>query len=525
MKRTKTILASLGLAVAATGITSLSLVNSTPVMTEGFALLGHSLSVNQRAFRVNNNFSDASANNNVIPHVNYPGATGATMAIWKGHAEWQSDPHGTGGSGDPVGGNVLGSGNANLDFSYQGETTSFCNFCRNHYEIAGSSGSTLAFMTGGSSWHIRYYSTWSWQDGPGNVGGTDLQGVACHEVGHALGLGHTNVGGSTMTPFSNGTADRSIAGDDIAGVQAIYGVEAATKPHITSVSGSLLPGTNLTINGTNFSTANNQVWFTSTGGTATILTVTGVASTAGGTQIDVVIPAGAIKGDVLVRRNQSGSSSLSNAWPLNVDTGTGDPPLITSINPQTGPNAGYTPINIFGVGFIGTTAVRFDDIDAISFNVLGGGNIEVITPPGTLNDVVDVTVIDDDGTSVVPDGYTYSFNNPMDVDTVSPSTGPTAGGTTVSISGDNAVPAFGALFDGVAGTDLAIVSQNEYTIVTPAHAAGAVDVERLAAQRGHGHRRSSAHHEHQSADGSQRRLHAHQHLRRGLHRHDRGAVR
>ena len=374
MKRINTILASLGLAIAATGITSLSLVNSTPVITEGFSTLGHSLSVNQRDFRVNNNFSDASANNNTVPHVNYPGALGATMAIWKGHTEWHSDPHGTG-TGDPVNGNILGSGNANLDFSFQGETTSFCNFCRNHYELQGSSGSTLAFMTGGSSWHIRYYSTWTWQDGPGNTGGTDLQGVACHEVGHALGLGHTSVGGSTMTAFSSGTADRSIAGDDIAGVQAIYGAEGASKPHITGASGTFEQGSNLTITGSNFSTNNNQVWFTGAGGTQQILTVTGVSSTNGGTQIDVIIPAGAADGSLLVRRNQTGNASLSNSWPLNIVTASGDPPVITGLSQNSGPNAGYTPINIFGVGFTGTETVRFGENDAISFEVLGPGNI------------------------------------------------------------------------------------------------------------------------------------------------------
>ena len=481
MIRMNKILAGLGLVVAATGIASLSIVGSQPVSTDGFSLLSHSLGVNQRDFRVFNNFADVSANNNTTPHVNFPGATGATMAIWKGHVEWQSLPHGSGnGSGDPVGGNSLGSGGANLDFSYQGETNSYCNNCRTHRVLPGSSGTTLAYQTGGSAWHIRYYETHTWHDGPGNIGGGyDIQGVATHEVGHALGLGHSTSGAATMWPSSNygGEEERSIASDDIAGLQAIYGVAAATKPALTGADGTFEPGSVLTLTGTNFSTANNKVWFTGADGSQTILKVDGVPSIDGGTRIDVVIPVGAAKGDVLVQRNQVGNAALSNAWPLNLITGGGDPPLITGLSQTSGPNAGYTPINIFGVGFTGVDTVRFGDQDAPDFEVLGPGNIAVTTPPGSLNLVVDVTVMDEDGQSVLPDGYTYTFNQPTVVDSTGPSAGPTAGGTVVTITGDNCVPTYSVLFDGIEGTDLTVISQNEITVRTPPHAAGAVDIE------------------------------------------------
>ena len=41
------------------------------------------LGVDQRDFRLFNNFQDASANNNVTPHPQFPGYVGADMAVWK----------------------------------------------------------------------------------------------------------------------------------------------------------------------------------------------------------------------------------------------------------------------------------------------------------------------------------------------------------------------------------------------------------------------------------------------------------
>ena len=46
----------------------------------------------------------------------------------------------------------------------------------------------------------------SWADvsaGVGSAGGTDVASVSAHEVGHALGLGHSNIAGSTMWPSTD----------------------------------------------------------------------------------------------------------------------------------------------------------------------------------------------------------------------------------------------------------------------------------------------------------------------------------
>jgi hypothetical protein len=288
---------------------------------QAFDLLGSNLSVGQRDFRVYNNFTDADANNNTTPDPNFPGYTGAPLAIWKACVEWGSENHGDG-TGDPSQPDGLGSGGANFDPSFQGLATGVGDTNDNiHSEISGSSGNVLAYAEApfGSGWRIRYFENWRWIDGPDhtyNLGPItiDLQGVATHEYGHALGLGHTSAPNATMTPAASfgGIADRVIAPDDIAGVQAIYGVMSGSKPHIEEL---FFNSGVLTVVGHNFSPNGNDVWFTQagSGGNGTPVQVTNLPSN--GTEIFVTVPGNAGLGDVLVRNDDNGHASLSNAFP------------------------------------------------------------------------------------------------------------------------------------------------------------------------------------------------------------------
>jgi hypothetical protein len=67
--------------------------------------------------------------------------------------------------------------------------------------------------------HFDEAETWSVNTPPS---GTDLPTVALHELGHGLGLNHSDVNSAVMFAFYGGPR-RELTADDIAGIQSIYG--------------------------------------------------------------------------------------------------------------------------------------------------------------------------------------------------------------------------------------------------------------------------------------------------------------
>ncbi len=292
-----------------------------------FKLTGESLRVATRDVRVHNNFTDPSANANATPHPSFPGYVGAELAIWKGCVEWGSELHFEG-QGDPLQPYDLGSGGANFDVSWQGNADDPGGPNDNvHSELGGASNGVIAFTETPTSngWRIRYYRhPWTLYDNPNQApnGGQqyDLQGLACHEYGHALGLDHSNVPSATMFPSSSQNAGdwRSIAADDRAAIQALYGVLDPAKPHIDTYAH--LGAGALSIRGSGFDPTRNEVWFTQagSGGDGTPVRVEDLASTAGGTEIVLQVPAAAGPGDLLVKVPGAQFQALSNAFPFDL---------------------------------------------------------------------------------------------------------------------------------------------------------------------------------------------------------------
>ena len=148
------------------------------------------------------------------------------------------------------------------------------------------------------------------------------------------------------------------------------------------------------------------------------------------------------------------------------------PPVVTSVSPAQGAPAGGTNVTITGSGFTGATAVKFGP-NGINFVIVSDTKITAKTPAGT--GTVQVTVTAPTGTSTQNVFFTYAVAPVPVIVGLSPSSGPVAGGNTVTISGSNLSGATSVLFGGNAATILTNTA-SQITVSAPAGAVGPVNV-------------------------------------------------
>lgn len=241
----------------------------------------------------------------------------------------------------------------------------------------------------------------------------------------------------------------------------------APAPTVTSISPTSGPeagGTSVVITGTGFSgaAATGAVKFGAATATYTINS---------NTQITATSPAGTGTVDVRVTTS-SGTSAITSA-----DQFTYVPPVpapaVTSISPASGSSAGGTIVTITGTNLLAATAVKFGATAATAFTVDSATQITATSPAGT--GTVDVRVTTAGGTSsvVVADQFTY-IPTPT-ITSISPSAGPTAGGTLVTITGANFTGVTAVAFGGTAATGFSFVSATQITATSPA-GTGTVDI-------------------------------------------------
>jgi hypothetical protein len=151
------------------------------------------------------------------------------------------------------------------------------------------------------------------------------------------------------------------------------------------------------------------------------------------------------------------------------------PPTVTGISPNFGPVTGGTSVTVTGTGFVSGAALTFAGAPATGVTVVSTTSITATAPAGTVG-AVDVVVINPDSqTGTLAAGYTYI--GPPTVTTLSVTTGPTVGGTALTITGAKFVAGATVTFGSAAGTSVTVVSATSITVTTPAHTGtGAVNV-------------------------------------------------
>jgi hypothetical protein len=308
---------------------------------------------------------------------------------------------------------------------------------------------------------------------PVTIIGTGFTGATAVKFGTTAGTAVTVVSDNAITARSPahaaGTVDVTVTtpGGTSAAVAAdrftyVFPVPAVTG--LAPTSGSVAGTTPVTIIGRGFTGA-TAVKFGTTAGTAvtvvsdTLITARSPAHAAGTVDVTVTTPGGtsaAVAGD-----------RFTYVYPV---------PAVTGIVPVSGPVAGTTPVTITGTGFTGATAVKFGGTAGTSMTVVSDTRITARSPAHAAG-TVDVTVTTPGGTSAAVKGDRFMYVYPVPAVTgISPTSGPVAGTTLVTITGTGFTGATAIKFGGTAGTSMTVVSDTRITARSPAHAAGTVDV-------------------------------------------------
>jgi hypothetical protein len=305
------------------------------------------------------------------------------------------------------------------------------------------------------------------------ITGSNLANATAVDFGNSgasiVSDGATSLTATSPTVTSPATVDVTVttAGGTSAKSQAdqfTYLPPAPTVSGISPSSGPQAGGTSVTITGQNLENA-SAVDFGSNPAAVTSDSATSITATS---------PPGS--GSVTVSvTTASGTGSASQQFTYIAPP---PPPTITGIDPGTGPAGGGTSVTISGTNLDNATAVDFGTT-AATISSDSSASIVAVSPPGLGSATVTVTT--PGGTASSPDPYVYTI--PPGFPTVTaanPATGPTWGGTSVTITGTSLSGAtavdFGsqpAFFSGVTATSLTAVAPAgtgtvEITVTTPA---------------------------------------------------------
>jgi hypothetical protein len=147
---------------------------------------------------------------------------------------------------------------------------------------------------------------------------------------------------------------------------------------------------------------------------------------------------------------------------------------LDDVAPSSGPVEGGTEVVITGSGFVEGTTVRFGPLPAMDVDVINGGEIQAVTPPGAAG-VVPVLVTTPDGVQgQILRGFTYT--TPLEVYGLAPSRGSIAGETYVIIRGSGFVGRLDLTFGDQPAPSFEVLDSATIAVYTPPNFEGYVDV-------------------------------------------------
>jgi hypothetical protein len=269
---------------------------------------------------------------------------------------------------------------------------------------------------------------------------------------------------TVTAPANTGTVDITVTtpgGTSATSAMDVY--QFVASPTVISVSPSMgleAGGNSVTILGTNFTSA-YAVTFGATLATSVVFN--------SATSLTAIVPPGTGTVDVVV-------TTLGGSSP----TGSADqftylgPPVITSVLPDSGPASGGTRFTVFGSGFDGLYSLYVGSVPATNVTIVSPTEVMGTTPAGT--GTADVVIGAQGGVSQTTAADQFTYIAAPRVTSISPSRGPTSGGTTVTITGSNLSGATAVNFGASVATIISVDSASQVTATAPAGSSGTVDV-------------------------------------------------
>lgn len=150
-------------------------------------------------------------------------------------------------------------------------------------------------------------------------------------------------------------------------------------------------------------------------------------------------------------------------------------PTLTAVAPASGPSSGGTLITLTGTNFFASPTVLVNDVPAVNVTRVSATQVTAATPPGTPG-VVNVVLANTDGqeASLVA---AFAYVAPPGVTAISPTNGPSLGGTRITITGADFQPGLTVRIGGSPAFGAVMTTPNTVTAITPSSMAGLADVE------------------------------------------------
>ncbi len=222
-----------------------------------------------------------------------------------------------------------------------------------------------------------------------------------------------------------------------------------------------------------------RVWL----GALALLLALGACSAGDAPSDDASTPADAAAADA------SGDSESADSAAAGDDAGASDSgqtdvppvaskPVILSVTPEQGPSTGLTEVEITGIGLGSAVNVFFAESPGVDLQVVDDYTLRVRTPPrpaGLVDLAVRITDADGNASDItLPLAFRYLAD--VQVHQVSPSSGDTAGGNLVTVTGSGFSANTAFIFGDRLAIDPLVLDEFSASMHTPPGKAGKVDV-------------------------------------------------